>query len=85
MKTLAKQKIKEREEFLLSRIKHRAFQYNDGEISFEDFLGYKESYTSQFKGYVRAFLDMELLTDEEQKQILSNFLYSVVKLKSEIS
>lgn len=42
MKTLALQKIEERGNFLIKRIKHRAIQYNNGEISFEEFLDYKK-------------------------------------------
>lgn len=34
MKTLALQKIRERADFLLGRIKHRAIQYNDCKLSF---------------------------------------------------
>lgn len=42
MKTLALKKIEERKTFILKRIKHRAIQYNNGEISFEELLDYKK-------------------------------------------
>lgn len=42
MKTLALKKIEERRTFILKRVKHRAIQYNNGEISFEEFLDYKK-------------------------------------------
>lgn len=77
MKTLALQKIRERETFMLKRISHRYEQYKQGLISCEEFAEYKNSYVSHFNGYVRAFWDMELLTDEEQKQILRSFMESV--------
>lgn len=84
MKTLALQKIREREVILLDRIKHRAFQYNDGVISFEEFLDYKKDYESQFKGYIKAFWDIEVLTDEEQERIINQFNLNVLELKREI-
>lgn len=84
MKTLALQKIKERKNFLIKRIKHRAIQYNNGEISFEEFLDYKNDYETQFRGYVRAFWDIEVLTDEEREQIINQFNFDVLELKKEI-
>lgn len=84
MKTLALQKIEERKNFLIKRIKHRAFQYNDGDISFEEFLDYKKDYESQFRGYVKAFWDIEILTDEEREKIVNQFNFDVLELKREI-
>lgn len=84
MKTLALQKIRERADFLLGRIKHRAIQYNKGEISFEEFLDYKKDYKAQFIGYVRAFWDIEVLTDEERVLIMREFNIRVLDLKKEI-
>lgn len=84
MKTLALQKIRERGNFLIKRIKHRAIQYNNGEISFEEFLDYKKDYEAQFRGYVRAFCDIEVLTDEERERIINQFNFDVLELKKEI-
>lgn len=84
MKTLALQKIRERRYFLIKRIKHRAIQYNDGEISFEEFIDYKKDYETQFRGYVRAFWDIEVLTDEELERIINQFNLDVLELKKEI-
>lgn len=84
MKTLALQKIRERENFLIKRIKHRAIQYNNGEISFEEFLDYKKDYKAQFRWYVRAFCDIEVLTDEERERIINQFNFDVLELKKEI-
>ena len=84
MKTLALKKIEERKTFILKRIKHRAIQYNNGEISFEEFLDYKKDYETQFRGYVRAFWDIEVLTDEEREQIINQFSFDVLELKKEI-
>lgn len=84
MKTLALQKIRERGDFLIKRIKHRAIQYNNGEISFEEFLDYKKDYETQFRGYVRAFWDIEVITDKEREQFLIQFNIDVLELKKEI-
>lgn len=84
MKTLALQKIRERADFLLRRIKHRAIQYNKGEISFEEFLDYKKDYEAQFIGYVRAFWDIEVLTYEERDRIINKFSLDILELKKEI-
>lgn len=77
MKTLAMDKIEERKTFILKRIHHRYNQYKRELISCEDFAKYENEYIAQFNGYVRAFCDVELLTDEEQKQVLSSFIKSV--------
>lgn len=74
MKTLAMSKIKERKAFILERIHHRYEQYKQGLISCEKFAEYKNEYIAHFNGYVRAFWDMELLTNAEQKQILRSFM-----------
>ena len=84
MKTLALQKIRERADFLLGRIKHRAIQYNDCKLSFEEFIEYKKYYQSQFRGYVLAFLDFEVITDEERVLIMREFNMRVLDLKKEI-
>lgn len=84
MKTLVKQKIRERKDFLLKRIKHRAIQYNNGEISFEEFLDYKKDYETQFRGYVRAFWDIEVLTYGEREQFINQFNIDILELKREI-
>lgn len=84
MKTLALKKIEERKTFILKRIKYRAIQYNNGEISFEEFLDYKKDYETQFRVYVRAFWDIEVLTDEEREQIINQFNFDVLELKREI-
>lgn len=77
MKTLAMSKIDERRELILGRIHHRYEQYKQGLISCEKFAEYKNEYIAHFNGYVRAFWDMELLTDVEQKQVLTSFMESV--------
>lgn len=76
MKTLAMSKIEERKAFILKRIHHRYEQYKQGLIYCEKFEEYKNEYIAHFNGYVRAFWDMELLTDEEE-QILISFMESV--------
>lgn len=75
MKTLALKKIEERRTFILKRVKHRYVQYTKGLITCEDFARYESEYRAHFVGYVRAFWDMELLTDEEQKTIIRNFTF----------
>lgn len=77
MKTLAMNKIEERKTFILKRIHHRYEQYKQGLISCEKFAEYKNEYISHFNGYVRAFWDMEILTDAEQKKVLTSFMESV--------
>ena len=77
MKTLAMNKIEERKTFILKRIHHRYEQYKQGLISCEKFAEYKNEYIAHFSGYVRAFWDMELLTDAEQKKVLTSFMESV--------
>lgn len=84
MKTLAKQKIREREDFFIKRIKNRAIQYNKGEISFEEFLNYKKYYEAQFRGYIRAFWDIEVLTYKEREQFMIQFNLDMLELKKEI-
>ena len=79
MKTLAMNKIEERKTFILGRIHHRYEHYKKGMIFYKTFLEYKNEYIAHFNGYVRAFWDVELLTDEEQKQILRSFMESVEK------
>lgn len=76
MKTLALKKIEERRTFILKRVKHRYSQYIQGLITCEDFARYESEYRAHFVGYVRAFWDMELLTDEEQKTIIRNFTFN---------
>ena len=75
MKTLAKKKIEERRTFILKRVKHRYNQYIQGLITCEDFVRYESEYREHFVGYVRAFWDMELLTDKERETIISNFTF----------
>nr|DAH88431.1 MAG TPA: acid stress chaperone [Caudoviricetes sp.] len=75
MKTLALKKIEERRTFILKRVKHRYNQYISGLITCEDFARYEGEYRAHFVGYARAFWDMELLTDEEYKSIISNFTF----------
>lgn len=77
MKTLAMNKIEERKAFILRRIHHRYENYKKGLISCETFSEYKNEYIAHFNGYVRAFWDMELLTNEEEEQILRSFMKSV--------
>lgn len=77
MKTLAMNKIEERKTFILKRIQHRYNQYKRELISCETFSEYKNEYIAHFNGYVRAFWDMELLTNEEEEQILRSFMESV--------
>lgn len=77
MKTLAMNKIEERKTFILRRINHRYEQYKKGMICYKTFLEYKNEYIANFNGYVRAFWDMELLTSEEEEQILRSFMESV--------
>lgn len=84
MKTLVLNKIEERRKFILKRIKHRAIQYNNGEISFEEFLDYKKNYEIQFRVYVNAFLDIEILTCKERERIMNQFSLDVLELKKEI-
>lgn len=75
MKTLALKKIEERRTFMLKRVEHRYNQYVRGLITCEDFAKFESEYRVHFIGYVRAFWDMELLTDEEQKTILRSFVF----------
>ena len=75
MKTLALKKIEERRTLILERVKHRYNQYIQGLITCEDYARYESEYRTHFVGYVRAFWDMELLTDEEQKTILRSFVF----------
>lgn len=77
MKTLAMNKIEERKTFIIGRIHYRYEHYKKGMISCETFAEYKNEYIAHFNGYVRAFWDMELLTNEEEEQILRSFMKSV--------
>lgn len=51
---------------------------------FEEFIEYKKYYQSQFRGYVLAFLDFEVITDEERVLIMREFNIRVLDLKKEI-
>lgn len=75
MKTLALKKIEERRMFILKKVENRYNQYIKGLITCEDFARFEISYRAHFIGYVRAFWEMELLTDEEQKTILRSFVF----------
>lgn len=77
MKKLIMNKIEERKAFILKRIHHRYEKYKQGLISCEKFAEYKNEYIAHFNGYVRAFWDIELLTTEEEEQILRGFMESV--------
>lgn len=74
MKTLAMNKIEERKTFILGRIRHRYEHYKKGLISYETFAEYKNKYIAHFNGYITALWDMELLTDEEHRQIFTCFM-----------
>lgn len=80
MKTLAMNKIEERKTFILGRIHHRYEHYKKGLISFETFVEYKNKYIAHFNGYITAFWDMELLTDEQHRQTFTSFMKSVEEL-----
>lgn len=86
MKTLALQKIREKAQLTLSRIKHRAILMNKNKevCTFETFCETRRRLEHEFKGYVRAFWDMELLTDEEYENIMQEFKLAEIKLKAEI-
>lgn len=84
MKTLALQKINEKEKLVLSNIKHKAILMNKGKCTFEEFHKTREGIENEFKGYVRAFLDMQVLTYEEYENIISEFKMAEIKLKAEI-
>lgn len=80
MKTLAIEKIKEREEFLLRRTKHRFEQHRNNKISTEELGEYYRNYKENFKGYIDAFWHMELITDEEKRKIYEAFIDEMIKL-----
>jgi hypothetical protein len=80
MKTLIMNKIEEREAFIFRRIIHRNEQFKKGLISFESFEAYENAYKAHFVGYVRAFWDIELLTDEEEKVVLEKFNHHLMNL-----
>lgn len=84
MKTLELQKINEKKKLVLRKIKHKAILMNKGKCTFETFYETMEEHKHEFEEYVRAFLDMELLTDEEYKNIISEFKHALVNLKAEI-
>lgn len=84
MKTLVLQKIDEEKENILNKIKSKAFEMNKDKMLFGEFLLWKDRYTEEFKSYVKAFYDIELLTYEDYEMILKKFSYDVIKLKSEI-
>lgn len=50
----------------------------------KNFLIIKKDYETQFRGYVRAFWDIEVLTDEERERIINQFNFDVLELKKEI-
>lgn len=84
MKTLVFQKIEEEKESILNKIKHRALQMNKDDISFGEFILWKDRYKAEFESYVKSFYDIEILTYDDYEMILKKFLYDVVKLKSKI-
>ena len=84
MKTLALQKINEKEKLVLSEIKHKAILMNKGKCTFETFCETMEEHKHEFEGYVRAFCDVEILTDEECENIISEFKHALINLKAEI-
>lgn len=84
MRTLALQKIREKAQLTLSRIKHRAILMNKEICTFETFCETRRRLEHEFEGYVIAFLDMELLTVEEYENIISEFKHALIKLKAEI-
>lgn len=84
MKTLALKKIREKAQLTLSRIKHRAILMNKEVCTFETFCETRRRLEHEFEGYVKAFWDMELLTDEEYKNIMHEFKWAEIKLKAEI-
>lgn len=84
MRTLALKKIREKAQLTLSRIKHRAILMNKEVCTFETFCETRRRLENEFEGYVKAFWDMELLTDEEYKNIMHEFKWAEIKLKAEI-
>ena len=79
MRTLALQKIIEKRDYLLARIAHRIEQMRKDE-DVEDFAIYYRDYKSEFtefKGYIRAFRDMEIITDEERQMLYDSFIEEI--------
>lgn len=83
MKTLESE-INEKKKLVLRKIKHKAILMNKGKCTFETFYETMEEYKHEFEEYVRAFCDVELLTDEECENIISEFKHALVNLKAEI-
>lgn len=84
MKTLALQKIEERKQLSLSTIKYKAILMNKEKCTFGEFHKTREGIENEFKGYVRAFLDIQVITYEEYENIISEFKMAEIKLKAEI-
>lgn len=84
MKTLALQKIGERKQLSLSIIKYKAILMNEEKCTFGEFHKTREEIEHEFKGYVRTFLDIQVLTYEEYEKIISEFKIAEIKLKTEI-
>lgn len=77
MKTLVMNKIEERKNLVLRKIGNIESQFKHGFISHEEYMEYKENYKLYFTGYVRAFIDIEILTSEEWTHILNDFLCEI--------
>lgn len=84
MKTIALQKIREKEQLLLRAIKRKAILMNKEKCTFETFCKTRKGIEHEFKEYVRAFLDIQVITHEEYENIISEFKMAEIKLKSEI-
>lgn len=77
MKTLALQKIEKRKNLVLRKIGNVESQYKHGFISYKEYVKYRADYKLYFVGYVRAFLDIDILTLDEWKQILDSFICEI--------
>lgn len=62
---------------MLARIAHRIEQMRKDEIDAEDFALYYRTYKSEFKGYIRAFWDMEIITDEDRQKLYDSFIEKI--------
>lgn len=81
MKTFALQKIIERKNILLGRIAYKVEKVRKNEMSADDLAIYYRDYKSEFKGYIRAFWDMELLTDKERQNLYDSFIEEIYNIQ----
>ena len=73
MKTLAISKIKEEAELRLRRITNTWSKYENEHLTYEQAVKRDSRQRNIFDGYLRAFRDMEIITNEEYSEVIKDF------------